>query len=122
MAIAFYFDDNCSDSKVIAILRREGVTVVTSLEAGMYGAPDVEHLRFAVGRGLTLITGDEADFPRLSAELLRAGGTHHGIVIVKQRRFSPGEQARRLVLLAQDLRDGMADQVDYLSRWSSAPR
>jgi hypothetical protein len=118
VTVQFYFDDNYSDGRVVAGLRRAGVTVVTSLEAGNYGVADELHLAYAADAGLVLITSDEADFQRLSGVWLAVGRGHAGIVIVKQQRYGVGEQLRRLLRIVDETDPAeMKDRVEFLSSW-----
>ena len=118
MTIAFYFDDNCADVRVLSGLRADGLVVESPVDAGISGASDDQHLEYASARAMTLVTADRGDFARLSAAWLKSGRHHAGIVIIKQQHLSAGEQRRRLRRLAQALdEDAMGDRVEYLSRW-----
>ncbi len=102
----------------MAGLRRLGVDVVTATEARTLGWPDAGQLALATERGLVLVTADEGDFERLSANWLEAGLSHAGIVVVRQRLFSRGEQIRRLQRVATEATfEDLLNRVEYLSRW-----
>jgi predicted nuclease of predicted toxin-antitoxin system len=76
--IKFYTDEHIA----IAIakgLRRRGINVITTQEAGMIGASDPEQLEFASKEKRTLFTQD-TDFLKLHA----AGTKHAGIVYSHQ--------------------------------------
>ena len=61
------------------------------------------------------MTSDEKDFTRLSAEWLRAGRTHSGIVIIRQQRFTVREQIRDLIRIhAESGEAGLRDRVEYV--------
>jgi predicted nuclease of predicted toxin-antitoxin system len=72
--VKFYTDEH-SAKAVAEGLRRRGIDVVTTYEAGMLGASDREQLAFAASEGRVLFTKD-ADFLRLHG----AGVRHAGIV------------------------------------------
>ena len=119
MAAGAYFDDNCSDGRVIAALRRAGLVALTSHEAGLYGSSDRDHLQFAAERKLVLVTADRDDFPRLHAEWLNTGRNHAGIIIVHQQRWGPGELARCLQRALTTIPDqDWENRIEYLGRWS----
>jgi CO dehydrogenase/acetyl-CoA synthase alpha subunit len=115
-----YFDDDCADADVIRELRRRGCDVVRATDVGMRGKPDADHLKMAAGQGRALVTSNQGDFMELHAQAMRVGASHAGIVIITQRRWSAGEQTRRLVALqGQRTAPDMIDQVEFLSHWGS---
>lgn len=77
--VKFYLDEHVHPA-VAAGLRRRGVDVLTTKEAGMLSASDVEHLTLAARDGYVIFTQDD-DFLRLHA----SGQTHAGIVYARQR-------------------------------------
>lgn len=78
--IRFYTETHISNA-VVRELRRHGIDVQTSVEAGLRTAPDEEHLRHALSEERVLVTGDP-DFLRLH----RAGYEHAGIVFIRDTR------------------------------------
>jgi uncharacterized protein DUF5615 len=78
-SIRWYMDEHVPLA-VTQGLRRLGIDVLTSQEAGMLGAEDVDHLAYALSAGRAVFTQD-ADFLRLHA----AGALHAGIVYVPQQ-------------------------------------
>ena len=106
--IKFYTDEHVSKA-VIKALRRRGVDVLTTPEAGLLGAIDQAHLDKARAEARTLFTQDD-DFLRLHA----AGIDHAGIVYAPQG-MSIGDQIRGLMLIYQVLdADDMKGHVEYL--------
>ncbi|MCC7366735.1 MAG: hypothetical protein IT303_20425 [Dehalococcoidia bacterium] len=92
--------------------------MVSSLDAGIEGAPDDVHLTFAAATGLVLVSSNIRDFPRIHAEWLGAGRSHSGIIIIVQQKFGVGEQLRRLERIAGTIgQAGMVDRLEYLSSW-----
>jgi hypothetical protein len=106
--IKFYTDEHVPNA-VVTGLRRRGVDVLTTQEAGMMGASDEEHLALAMREGRIIFTQDD-DFLRLHA----AGINHAGIAYVHQRT-SVGDIIRGLMLIHQVLTPGdMRNHLEYL--------
>jgi Domain of unknown function (DUF5615) len=74
-------------------LRRRGIDVTTSADAGLIGAEDREQLRFAVSESRVIVTHDD-DFTRLQAE----GAVHAGICYCHKDKHSLGDLVRILIL------------------------
>ena len=108
MKIKFYTDEHI-DKAIIKGLRRRGVDVLTTPEAGLLGARDEEHLARALAEGRVLVTQD-TDYLSLDA----AGIKHAGIAYAPQRK-PIGDMIRGLMLVYQvlDVID-MQDHVEYL--------
>ena len=79
---------------VARALRRVGIDVETTLDAGLIGAPDPVHLIHAHAHGRVVVTED-ADYTGLH----RAGHVHSGIAYFPGGRRSVGEIVEMLVLL-----------------------
>ena len=104
---------------LVCALRARGVDVVTALEANMIHGKDNEHLNFATAQGRVLCTSNLADFARIHAEYLSQGKPHAGIIVVRQQRYSVGEQARRLLkLVSNRSAEEMQNQLEFLSAWT----
>ncbi|MCL4204180.1 MAG: DUF5615 family PIN-like protein [Pirellulaceae bacterium] len=109
MEIRYHLDEHL-DPAIAAGLRRRGVDVTTTVEAGLSGASDFEQLAFATRNHRVLVTRD-TDFLALSAE----GMSHGGIAFWHSRHRSVGQLILDLTLLwrvyaAED----MANRVEYL--------
>jgi hypothetical protein len=106
--IKFYTDEHISNA-VVRGLRARGVEVLTTKEAHMRGASDIDQLQLANFQGRVIFTHD-TDFLLLGAQ----GIEHKGIVYAHQS--TPiGEIIRGLVLINQVLEaDDMTNQVEYL--------
>jgi uncharacterized protein with PIN domain len=107
--IRFHLDEHVPDA-VARGLRRRGIDVTTTDEAGLVGASDIEHVAFALGEGRVIVTHDE-DFLKLHA----AGVAHSGIVYGHQDLRSIGEVIDFLALLHDcvDVRN-MVGKREYL--------
>lgn len=109
VAIAFHLDENIPPALADA-LRHRGINVTTTIDAGLVGGDDREHLTFATNAGRVLVTQD-VDFLGLHSEGVR----HAGIAYWHPRRRTIGEAVRRLVLIhAALLPEEMMDRVEYL--------
>jgi predicted nuclease of predicted toxin-antitoxin system len=91
-------------------LRRRGIDVSTTTDAGLMASDDLEQLRFASTERRVLITRD-ADFLRLH----QAGARHAGIVYCHTRHRSVGPLLQALVLLWEAMSsDEMSDHVEFV--------
>ena len=91
--IRFHLDEHCARA-IAEGLRRRGIDVTTTPEAGLLNASDQEHLAFALREGRVLFTQDE-DFLILHA----SGVTHAGITYCHQGTRNLGEIIQGLALL-----------------------
>jgi hypothetical protein len=107
--IRFHLDENCSRA-IAAGLRRRGIDVTTTAEAGLLGALDEEQLAYCLAENRIVFSYDD-DLLRLAA----SGLTHAGVVYCQQRKRSIGDVVRGLVLIWERLdASDMAGQVKYL--------
>jgi predicted nuclease of predicted toxin-antitoxin system len=91
--IRFHLDEQV-DPDVARALRRHGVDVTTTVEAGLRTATDLQQLDYARREGRVLVTHD-ADFLRLVA----AGIDHAGVIYGHREERSIGEIIRVLLLV-----------------------
>ena len=109
MSIRFHLDEHISDS-IAAGLRRRGVNVTTSADAGLAGANDTTQLEFAASAGRVMVTQD-ADYLRLH----RQGVAHAGIAYCPQASLTIGEMLRKLTLIYDLLSaEEMTNMIEYL--------
>ena len=94
---------------VVEGLRRRGIDVLSTQEAGMLGTSDEQQLDLAISQGRVIFTQDD-DFLRLHAQ----GVSHSGIVYTHQQ--TPiGEIIRGLMLICQILEvEEMRNHVEFL--------
>jgi Domain of unknown function (DUF5615) len=91
-------------------LRRRGIDVETTVEAGLMSAPDDVHLAHAQAQGRVVATED-ADFRRLH----NAGQTHSGIAYFPGGRRPIGEIVVMLTLLhATYTAEEMVGRLEWL--------
>jgi predicted nuclease of predicted toxin-antitoxin system len=91
--IRFHLDEHV-DPVIAAGLRRRGVDVTTSQEAGLLGAGDPAQLAFARSQSRVLFTHDD-DYLALNSR----GMEHAGIAYCHRLRRSIGEIVDALVLI-----------------------
>jgi hypothetical protein len=104
-----YYTDEHIPSAVVAGLRRRGINVLTTVEAGMLGATDEPQLALATGQQRVLFTQDD-DFLSLHA----TGIEHTGIVYAHQGA-SIGYMVRGLHFIFQVLSlEEMINHVEFL--------
>ena len=109
MPIRFHLDEHISTS-IAAGLRRRGIDVTTTVEAGLMGADDQSQLSFATSHGRVMVTHD-ADFLRLHA----AGTSHAGIAYCLVGALTVGELLRHLVLIYDLLSvEEMENRIEFL--------
>lgn len=107
--IRVHLDEHCSNALAKG-LRRRGVDVTTANDAGLRGALDSEHLRFAAREQRMLFTQDE-DFLVLHSQ----GIPHFGITYCQPGSRSLGEILRALILIWEvyELAE-MENKLEYL--------
>ncbi|HEX8200701.1 MAG TPA: DUF5615 family PIN-like protein [Isosphaeraceae bacterium] len=107
--IRFHLDEHCPHA-IAEGLRRHGIDVTTTTDAGLLRAPDEDHIAFALAQGRVLFTQDD-DFLKLHA----VGVPHAGIAYCPQQTRTIGQIIRGLVDIwdVLDL-DDMAGKVEYL--------
>jgi predicted nuclease of predicted toxin-antitoxin system len=107
--IGFQFDEHVPTA-VAEALRRRGIDAVTTAEAGLLGASDVEQLRQAAANGRVLVTHDP-DYLRLH----QRGFSHAGIAYCRQGARSVGQLVAGLVLIYDTLDTSMMNgRVEFL--------
>ena len=107
--IRFHLDEHV-DPAVADGLRRRGIDVTTTAEAGLLGAEDSDQSAFAVAHGRVIFTNDD-DFLRLHDQ----GAEHPGIAYCHQQSRSIGDIIRALELIWEVLEpDDMRNRVEFI--------
>lgn len=107
--IRFHLDEHI-DSAVADALVREGIDVTTPNLVDLLSAEDDEHLAFALQERRVTITHDD-DYLKLDA----AGVRHAGIAYCHQLKYSIGQLAEMLKLLAKcSTAEEMEGRVEFL--------
>jgi hypothetical protein len=116
--VRLYLDEDAMRLALAHALRDRGVDVVSATDAGTVGCEDRVHLEYACREGRVLYTFNVGDFLRLHTEYLSEGRNHAGLVLGGQRKFTVGEQVRRLLLIvAERSAEAMCNQAEFLSGW-----
>jgi predicted nuclease of predicted toxin-antitoxin system len=119
MQIRLYLDEDAMSRSLARELRARGIEVTTTISEGMLGRDDAAQLEFAKTQGRVIYTYNVADYYRLHTEYIMQGKTHAGIILGNQRRYTIGEQIRRVLkLMAALSAEDMQNRAEYLSAWS----
>jgi Domain of unknown function (DUF5615) len=107
--IRFHLDENVSHA-IAEGLRRRGIDVTTTPEAGMIGLSDEEQIAFAATQERVIFTQD-TDFLRMA----RTGISHNGIIYCQQKIRSIGDIVRGIVLIWEYLEpEEMKNKVEFI--------
>lgn len=107
--IRYHLDEHI-DFAVAEGLRRRGIDVSTTADAGLLAADDPDHFAFASANGRVLVSND-SDFLRLHDQ----GIEHPGIVYCHQQSRSIGEMIRALELIWEVLEaEDMRNKVEFI--------
>lgn len=107
--VRFHLDEHV-DPAIASALKRHGVDVTTTVEAGLRTRSDKEHLAFARATGRVIMTHD-TDFLRLASLTTE----HPGIVYCHKTALSVGEIVRGLILVYEVLTpEEMRGRVEFL--------
>lgn len=91
--IRFHLDEHI-DHEIAKALRRRGIDVTTTADAGLVGADDEQHIAFALSESRIIFTND-SDYVRLA----NSGIEHAGITYCAPNTRSIGEIVMLLSLL-----------------------
>ena len=106
------------DGDLVRGLRSRSIDVVTAYDADMVRRTDEDHLRFATAQGRAIYSFNVRDFHEIHTAWTARGHNHSGIVLAQQRRYSTGEQIRRLLHLIGALpAEAMRNREEFLGRW-----
>ncbi len=93
MTIRLYLDEDSMRQALVQALRARGVDVITALEADMLERADEGHLDYATAQGRVWYSFNVGDFYDLHTAFMGRGKSHAGMILVRQQRYSVGEQA-----------------------------
>lgn len=117
-----YLDDNADDDDLILVLQAAGFIVINPRRAGTVGYDDPDHLNYAAKNNFVLLTFD-AKFKRWSADHLRQGKQHSGVLIAyknnnKSKDMKHGEIAKAIHNLLQQCPPlTLVNNVHILNSW-----
>lgn len=107
--IRFHLDEHC-DPAIAVGLRRHGIDVTTTLEAGLEGAADEVQLFHGLALERVVFTQDR-DYLRIAA----SGMPHAGIAYCRQQTRSIGEIIEALALIWDIYEtEEMANRIEYI--------
>jgi len=91
--VRFHLDEHM-DPDIALALRRHGIDITTTVEAGLRTREDARQLEFIRENGRVIVT-DDSDFLRVAA----ATSDHPGVVFCRRTRHSLGDIIRFLILI-----------------------
>lgn len=112
MAFPLYFDEHVSHVAA-ARLRKDGLGVMTAAEAGLLGADDEVHLKFALANRRVVVTCDRKDFGQLATLWTEQGRGHAG-VLVSASQNATRIYTRLLPILETHTPESIHNQVLWL--------
>jgi Domain of unknown function (DUF5615) len=115
VALRIYVDEDLLDHALVGALRSNQFDVLTTSEAGRRGDADERQLEYAVLEKRAILTGNQKDFVRIHRAWLSTGRIHAGIIVVSDRRVSPGVLAAKLVILDRRQVGALANSIVFLN-------
>jgi predicted nuclease of predicted toxin-antitoxin system len=107
--IRFHLDEHVPHS-IADGLRRLGIDVTTSTDAGLLGAADADQIAYGLAQGRVTFTADD-DFLTLAG----TGVNHAGIAYCRQNTQSIGQIIRALELIWEVYEpDEMKNRIEFL--------
>ena len=113
MKIKIYADENVNGT-IVNGLRRRGVEIQSTYEAGNLGIPDEIQLAYAVAQNACLFTHDD-DLLTIADQWQKIGKEHSGIIFVHQEKLTIGEIIGRIKLIVDILSpEEMKNHIEFL--------
>lgn len=113
--IALYLDHDSSDTDLVVGLRRAGIDILTTRDAGNATRDDAWQLEYAFSQGRTIYSANVGDFGRLHKSWMAAGSHHAGIIVRYNQRMPVSQQLARLLAASSWFTpETMADFFVYL--------
>jgi hypothetical protein len=118
MKIQLYLDEDAMAQALVQALIERGVDVTTANLENMVFRPDDQHLAYATSINRVLYSFNVGDYCQLHSEWIELGKSHGGIIVASQKRFSIGEQMRRILRIVNVLSaEAMQNQLEFLGNW-----
>jgi predicted nuclease of predicted toxin-antitoxin system len=109
MPVRFHLDEHVDDA-IASALRRRGIDVTTTMDAGLQSATDLQHIAFAREQRRVIHTNDP-DFLAHAA----AGVPHAGIVFCRAGTRSMGQIIEHLLLMDACMSvDEIIDHIEFI--------
>jgi predicted nuclease of predicted toxin-antitoxin system len=113
--INLYLDEDV-DVALAPALRRRGIDVLTTQEAGNVQQRDEDQLAFATQVGRVFFTHNRGDFALLHKKIIQEGRAHAGLIVSDQLPL--GTLLRRLSKICFHLtQEEMASRLEFLGTW-----
>lgn len=113
MKIKIYADENINGA-IVNGLRRRGVEIQSTHDAGNLGITDEEQLAYAVAQKACLFTHDD-DLLTIADHWQKIGKEHFRILFIHQERLTIGEIIRRIKLIVDILSpEDMKNHIEFL--------
>lgn len=93
-----YVDDDSASGLLIRLLHDVGHDVKTPADAGLAGEDDPVHLTYAVEEGRVFLSGNHDDFRKLHNLIVRTGGVHPGMLIVRRDNNPRRDMSARAIV------------------------
>ena len=97
-----YLDDDSVSGLLIRLLNNAGHDVEIPADGGLSGQDDAVHLTHAVEGGRVLLFGNHDDFRKLHNLIVRTGGIHPGILIVRRDNDPRRDMSARAMVQSID--------------------
>lgn len=97
-------------------LRAAGIDAGTVAQLGLAGRSDPDVFAAAIAHDRAVLSENVADFARISADHLAAGGHHPGVLIALSSRFSrrPAGYPRLVAAIREASEQSLQDRLVYL--------
>jgi len=117
LRLKFYFDENV-DVSVAKGLSSRGIDTLTTQEAGLIGATDIQQIEFAIKSKRTFITHNKKDFIIIHQQLIAKNKVHYGIIL--SDHLPVGEFIKALSKLWYNIPQGkLINKIEFLGKWKS---
>jgi predicted nuclease of predicted toxin-antitoxin system len=79
-----YLDDNTASGLLVRLLQRAGHDVQVPTDVGLVGKDDSVHFTYAIDDNRVILSYDHEDFKNLHILVMRSGGHHPGVFVVRR--------------------------------------
>jgi predicted nuclease of predicted toxin-antitoxin system len=95
-----YLDDDSVSGRLVSFLQQAGHDVMIPADVNLSGQDDVVHLTRAVEEHRVMLSKNYRDFENLHNLVIRVGGQHAGILLVRQDNDRSRDMTDRATVLA----------------------
>jgi hypothetical protein len=116
--IRLYIDEDSFDKSLVAAFRSKDLDVITVADANKESCSDEDQLAWSAEQGRVIYSYNRRDFCRLHGEFLSTERNHAGIIVLRQQRYSVGQQLQGiLALISTQTAEDMVNQLVFLSAY-----